>query len=47
MFLPNNRAGSFRVLYDFGRPIGTRGETGLRVVVGNDGRIWTAFPVQP
>jgi hypothetical protein len=47
MFLPNNRAGSFRVLYDFGRPIGTRGETGLRVVVGNDGRIWTAFPLKP
>lgn len=47
MFLQNNRAGSFRVLYDFGRPIGTRGETGLRVIVGDDGRIWTAFPVKP
>lgn len=47
MFLPNNRPGSFRVAYDFGQVIGTRGETALRVVVGNDGRIWTAFPVKP
>jgi hypothetical protein len=47
MFLPNNQPASFRVIYDFGQPIGSRGETGLRVVVGDDGRIWTAFPVKP
>ncbi|HZD22401.1 MAG TPA: hypothetical protein VE569_03220 [Acidimicrobiia bacterium] len=34
MFLPNNRPGSFRVVYDFGQTIGTRGETALPIVVG-------------
>jgi hypothetical protein len=34
-----------QVRYDFGRAIGTKGETTLRVVVSYDGRVITAFPV--
>jgi hypothetical protein len=45
-FLPNDVAGSFRIVTDMGRVVGTRGETSLRVVVGQDGKIWTAFPVK-
>ncbi|NUE67588.1 VENN motif pre-toxin domain-containing protein, partial [Snodgrassella sp. ESL0253] len=44
-FLPNNIDGSFRVVVDLGRPIGTKGQTSIRVIIGNDGKIWNAFPV--
>lgn len=47
VFSPNNVDGSFRVMTDLGRAVGSRGETAIRVVVGNDGKIWTAFPVKP
>ncbi|WP_161965993.1 RHS repeat domain-containing protein [Steroidobacter cummioxidans] len=47
VFSPNNVDESFRVVTDLGRAVGSRGETALRVVVGNDGKIWTAFPVKP
>jgi RHS repeat-associated protein len=51
-FRPNYVGGvlsedSFRVVTDLGQVIGTNGETAIRVVVGNDGTIWTAFPVKP
>lgn len=51
-FRPNYVSGvlsddSFRVVTDLGRPIGANGETAIRVVVGTDGTIWTAFPVKP
>ena len=46
-FLPNNVDGAFRVVTEFGQPVGTKGETAVRVVVGWDSRIWTAFPVKP
>ncbi|HKS33163.1 MAG TPA: hemagglutinin repeat-containing protein, partial [Enterobacteriaceae bacterium] len=45
LFLPNNQPGSFRVVVDFGKPIGTKGQTSVRVIVGEDGKIWNAFPV--
>jgi hypothetical protein len=50
-FLPNYIGAalsedSFRVVVDLGRTIGTRGETAIRIVLGTDGRIWTAFPVK-
>ncbi|HEV7680261.1 MAG TPA: kelch repeat-containing protein [Candidatus Dormibacteraeota bacterium] len=46
VFSPNNVEGAFRVTTNLGRVIGSRGETALRVVVGDDGAIWTAFPVK-
>jgi hypothetical protein len=45
-FLPND-AGSFRVVTDLGRAIGTRGETGIRAVVDFEGHVVTWFPVRP
>lgn len=48
VFAPNPQIpATFRVTTDLGYSVGTRGETGLRVVVGYDGRIITAFPVKP
>jgi hypothetical protein len=38
-FIPNNIEGSFRVVVDMGRPIGTKGQTKIRVIIGNDGKI--------
>ena len=46
LFRSNNVDGAFRVEAQLGRVIGTRGETAIRVIVGNDGRIWTAFPIK-
>ncbi|SCC32082.1 hypothetical protein [Gilliamella intestini] len=45
IFLPNNIEGSFRVVVDMGRAIGTKGQTSIRLIIGNDGKIWNAFPV--
>ncbi len=46
-FLPNpNLPDTFRVVTDLGRPIGTRGESTLRVIVGLDGQVINAFPVK-
>ncbi len=45
-FLPNSVEGSYKVITDLGRVIGTNGETSLRVIIGQDGKIWTAFPVK-
>ncbi|WP_024550140.1 VENN motif pre-toxin domain-containing protein [Siccibacter turicensis] len=45
LFLPNNQPGSFRVVADLGMPIGTKGQTSVRIIVGEDGKIWNAFPV--
>ncbi|MBX4134248.1 hypothetical protein JMI89_11485 [Frischella sp. Ac48] len=44
-FLPNNVDGSFRVVVDMNKPIGTKGQTSIRIIIGNDGKIWNAFPV--
>lgn len=44
-FLPNNVEGSFRVVTNLGRVIGSKGQTSVRVIVGNNGKIWNAFPV--
>lgn len=45
LFLPHNQPGSFRVVADLGKPIGTKGQTSVRIIVGEDGKIWNAFPV--
>ena len=47
MFRPNaGTSDRFRVVTDLGRVVGSRGETAVRVVVSNDGRVITAFPVR-
>lgn len=37
--------GTFRVVIDAGRPIGVKGQTKIRVIVGGDGKVINAFPV--
>lgn len=37
---------SFRFDVNLNKKIGTKGETKIRVVIGYDGNIWTAFPVK-
>ncbi|WP_370389326.1 hypothetical protein [Snodgrassella alvi] len=44
-FIPNNVDGSFRVVVDMNKPIGTKGQTSIRIIIGNDRKIWNAFPV--
>ena len=36
---------AFRVITDLGYPVGTKGQTKIRVIIGIDGKIWNAFPV--
>ena len=49
-FLPNTASGaavdSFVVRTNLGTVIGTKGQTAVKVVVSNDGRIITAYPVK-
>ncbi|MFE3633525.1 hypothetical protein [Streptomyces sp. NPDC059168] len=42
-FLPNGET-SFKMIVDLGRPIGTKGETGIRIMVGEDGVVFNCFP---
>jgi hypothetical protein len=44
-FLPNNKPGSFKVEVPLGRAVGSNGEEALRIIIGEDGKIWTAFPI--
>lgn len=37
---------SFKFDVNLGKKIGTKGETKIRIVIGYDGMIWTAFPVK-
>lgn len=39
-------AGAMLAVTDVGYTVGTRGETVLRVIVTNDGRVINAFPVK-
>lgn len=45
LFLPNSQPSSFRVVADLGKLIGTKQQTSVRIIVGEDGKIWNAFPV--
>ena len=38
-------ANSFTVVTDLGRTVGSQGQTAVKVIVGSDGKIWTAYPV--
>jgi RHS repeat-associated protein len=44
VFRPNSLADTFKVEVNMGRVVGTRGETGIRAIVTNDGRVINAFP---
>ncbi|WP_052262427.1 hypothetical protein [Pseudoalteromonas luteoviolacea] len=45
-FLPNpNIPGTFRVVTDMGRQVGVKGQTSLRTIVGQDGKVINSFPV--
>ncbi len=37
---------SFKFDVNLNKKIGTKGETKIRIVIGYDGNIWTAFPVK-
>ncbi|MFH8709320.1 polymorphic toxin-type HINT domain-containing protein [Streptomyces rubrogriseus] len=43
-FKPNGLDGTFKMEVDMGRTIGTKGQTGIRIIVANDGRVINAFP---
>lgn len=45
-FYSNGNDGSYYVLYNFGRSIGTKGEQVIKVVFDSAGKIWTAFPIK-
>lgn len=45
-FRPDSLEDRFRVESELGRRIGARGETGIRVIVSETGRVITAFPVR-
>jgi len=45
-FYANNRPGSFKVITNLGSRIGTGGQTSIQIIVGTDGKIWTAYPVK-
>ncbi|MBK7706179.1 MAG: hypothetical protein IPJ30_10445 [Acidobacteria bacterium] len=44
-FLSNKAMKSFMVITDLERQIGTKGQTKLKIIVGENGKIWTAYPV--
>ncbi|WP_416069775.1 polymorphic toxin-type HINT domain-containing protein [Streptomyces sp. AK02-01A] len=43
-FKPNGLDGTFKMEVDMGRAVGTKGQTGIRIIVANDGRVINAFP---
>ncbi|MFE3587457.1 polymorphic toxin-type HINT domain-containing protein [Streptomyces niveus] len=43
-FKPNGLDGTFKMEVDMQRAIGTKGQTGIRIIVANDGRVINAFP---
>jgi len=45
-FLPNNQEGSYKIITDLGETIGTKGESKIQIIVGGDGKIWTAYPIK-
>ncbi|MBP3953140.1 SAR2788 family putative toxin [Bacillus suaedae] len=42
----DNEKLSFKFEVNLGKKVGTKGETKIRIVIGYDGKIWTAFPVK-
>jgi hypothetical protein len=44
VFKSNGLADTFKVEVDMQKVVGTRGQTGIRIIVANDGRVINAFP---
>ncbi|MEZ0070628.1 hypothetical protein ABIA32_006681 [Streptacidiphilus sp. MAP12-20] len=44
VFQTNRLEGTFKVETDLGRTVGTKGQTGIRAIVTNDGRVINSFP---
>lgn len=44
-FMANDVDNSFRVVTDLGRGVGSKGQTFLRIIIGDNGKLWNAFPV--
>ena len=42
MFLPNDPPGTLRVVADMGRAVGMKGQTSIRIIVTDDGRVINA-----
>jgi hypothetical protein len=47
VFRPNKLPDSFKVEIDMERVVGSKGESGIRAIVANDGRVINAFPFNP
>jgi len=45
-FRANTRPDSYVVMTDIGRTVGSKGESRVKVVIGKDGKIWTAYPIK-
>ncbi len=45
-FLSNGIEGTFRAIISNGRSVGTKGQTNIRVILTNNGRVINAFPVK-
>jgi hypothetical protein len=43
-FKENGLEGTFKMEVDMQRAVGTKGQTGIRIIVANDGRVINAFP---
>jgi len=43
---PNSVENSYKIITDLGTPIGLNGETKILVILGTDGKVWTAYPVK-
>lgn len=42
----NNKKLSFVITANLGKKIGTKGEKKIKIVIGWDGKIWTAYPIK-
>ncbi|MEU7166929.1 hypothetical protein AB0A70_20175 [Streptomyces morookaense] len=44
---PNQLEDTFKVEVDLKRPVGTKGQTGIRIIVTGDGRVFNTLPFNP
>lgn len=45
-FLSNSHPNSYKIITDMEKTIGTNGETKVQIIIGADGKIWTAYPIK-
>lgn len=44
--ISDNKKLSFVITANLKKKIGTKGETKIKIVIGWDGKIWTAYPIK-